>query len=110
MMTSEDTSQAITLRELQLDELGRHFFERGAREASEADASEWLPACPPSRTERRAMRATFAMLAASGIGWIVFMIYSHVIMPTPVDLARGTKPAPAIEAEAAAENAAERPD
>ena len=88
-MMSTQTGLPTNLAELQLDPVAERFFRQAPadnQEDNQADALEPPRAAPLSPTERRAMRATFAMLAAAGLALASFLVYSRVIMPQPVQL------------------------
>jgi hypothetical protein len=81
-MTATETSLPINLAELQLDPVAERFFSQAQHALDEVEP----PKAAMSPTERRAMRATFAMLAASAVALAGFLVYSRVMMPQPVKL------------------------
>jgi hypothetical protein len=82
-MTSADMGTPMNLAEFQLDPVAERFFSQNT--AEEVEDPEPPPAAL-SPTDRRAMRATFAMLAAFAVAMAGFLVYSRVIMPQPAEL------------------------
>lgn len=95
MPTQSPNMPALT--EFQLDPVAEGFFGRSGDEGAEE-----LRAPELSRTERRAMRFTLAMLGLSGVGLLAFMIYARVIMPVPAELGGDQVPQPPAAASSEA--------
>jgi len=78
-MLRTEHSGAFRASDFQLDAVAERFFDQSSHELDEL--------VPMSHSERRAMRATFAMLGVFAVALTAFLIYSRVIMPTPAELA-----------------------
>lgn len=77
-----DSSFAFNIADFQLDPVAERFF-------SQANSEQEEPALRPallSPTQRRAMRATFAMLGVFALALTLFLVYARVIMPVPAEL------------------------
>jgi len=83
------------------DWLETQFFTQTALRAPDL---EWGPIAPMPSGARRAMHATLGMLVVAVVGLIVFVIYSNVIMPSPVPLGTATPGLPPTAAETRAPN------
>ena len=75
------SAKPTVLSEFQLDPVAERFFIRSGE-----DGLEDTPAPALSHGNRRAMRATFAMLGVFSLALIGFVIYARVIMPVPAEL------------------------
>jgi hypothetical protein len=67
------------------DWLEAQFFSQHSLRHSDLD---WGPVAPLPDDERRAMHATFGLLAVAVIGLLAFVVYSQFIMPAPEPLGR----------------------
>ena len=84
-----DSSFAFNVADFQLDPAAERFFSQPYAEQEE-------PAQRPallSSTQRRAMRATFAMLGIFAVALTLFLVYARVIMPVPAELGADRKEA-----------------
>jgi hypothetical protein len=77
-MPKADSTLAFNDAEFQLDPAYERFFSQPYAEHEE-------PAVLPPN-ERRAMRATFAMLGVFAVALTLFLVYARVIMPVPAQL------------------------
>jgi hypothetical protein len=81
-MPPADSSLTFNTADFQLDPAAERFFSQAPADYDElAQKPKRL-----ARTQRRAMRATFAMLGVFAIALTAFLIYSRVIMPVPAEL------------------------
>jgi hypothetical protein len=81
-MPPTDSSFAFNVTDFQLDPAAERFFSQPYPDHDE-------PAQRPallSPTQRRAMRATFAMLGVFALALTLFLVYARVIMPVPAEL------------------------
>jgi hypothetical protein len=83
-MPPTDSALTFDSADLELEGVAARFFEQAPHISNDFDER---PAKPLSRTQRRAMGATFAMLGVFAVALTVFLIYSRVIMPLPAELA-----------------------
>ncbi|HET8932930.1 MAG TPA: hypothetical protein VFN67_05805 [Polyangiales bacterium] len=81
-MPPTDSSLAFNVADYQLDPAAERFFDQPC---SEQDELAQRPASL-APTQRRAMRATFAMLGVFAVALTLFLVYARVIMPVPADL------------------------
>lgn len=81
-MPPTDSTLSFNTADFQLEPAAERFFSQPP-----ADPDD-LPQKPKrlSRTQRRAMRATFALLGVFAVALTVFLIYSRVVMPVPAEL------------------------
>ncbi len=71
----------------EFDSFADHFFSQPSLAPVEIEAHEWHEGAPPlSPSSRRAMQATVVMLVVSATVLGGFLLYSKVLMPTPVEL------------------------
>jgi len=94
-MPPTDSRPTINSADFQLDAAAEHFFSQAP---SAEDELAQKPARLP-RTQRRAMRATFAMLGVFAVALTAFLIYSRVIMPVPAELGTDHSDLPAETSE-----------
>lgn len=100
MMPHPDASLSMSLADFQLDAVGERFFSQAPTDSDALDvvatgarmAGTSVPGTTVSatatmtRTQRRAMLATFGMLLVFVVSLVAFLVYSHVIMPQPAEL------------------------
>ncbi len=74
----------------EFDPFSDHFFRQTSLAPVEIEAHDWDHPTPAlSAGARRAMHATLGMLGASLTAVGGFLFYTHVLMPTPVELGAG---------------------
>lgn len=77
------------------DWLEAQFFSQHSLRHSDLD---WGPVSPLPDDERRAMHATFGLLAVAVVGLLAFVVYSQFVMPAPASLGKGEAPLPPMAA------------
>jgi hypothetical protein len=87
-MPPTDSTASFNIADFQLDPAAERFF---SQPAGDQDESALRPALL-SRTQRRAMRATFAMLGVFAVALTAFLFYVRVIMPVPAELGADATP------------------
>lgn len=81
-MPPTDSSLLFNTADFQLDPAAERFFRSTPFDHDELGQKPKRL----SRTQQRAMRATFAMLGVFAVALTAFLIYSRVIMPVPAEL------------------------
>lgn len=78
-MAKAESTFVANVADFQLDPACERFFSQPYAEHDE-------PATSLPLSERRAMRATFAMLGVFAVALTLFLVYARVIMPVPAQL------------------------